>query len=90
MGFCVPKNLIFLALHKSTIDNEDGGQRQNTHTHTNTHTPNFIISSQDFHIELVKKCGQLEKILKYLTFKPESSQNRRFKEQELSSGTYAL
>ena len=67
MGFCVPKNLIFLALHKSTIDNEDGGQRQNTHTHThthtNTHTPNFIISSQDFHIELVKKCGQLEKIL---------------------------
>ena len=55
-----------------------------------THTPNFVISSQDFHIGYVKSV----KIHKYLAMRPGSSQNGRFQEEpggeELSSQNVRL
>ena len=52
-----------------------------------THESDFVISSQDFHIEFVKTVINLKN--SYLTFKPGSSQNGRFQEgpggRELSS-----
>ena len=51
--------------------------KSNTHTHT--HTLNFVISSQDFHIEFERSVINLT-INTYLSFKPGSSQNGKFQE----------